>query len=247
MKIEATYAKGVLEAELVRLGSGVQDAASAAVLRQTEETKGVMRGQIAQRLSARAANALRSKRYVNAPNSGRGTAGEVAGFIFSAWWRKDRQTGEDIDMFAAYERGDVIFSAKGLLAVPLAAAYRVVGLAKGTRGGKRRPTPVDVEAALDTDLFVLKRPGRNPLLCARGVVQGAPGRGGARPIRAARYRTKRGTLATRKGATGALVPLFVLLKTTRLPKRLDFDGIEERSAGRMAEHLIVELGRRGLQ
>lgn len=247
VRVEVTAGAGQLQAELERLGSAVQDAANAAVVRQTAETKDLMRGQVAAKLSPRAANALRSKEYVNAPNSGLGVAGEVAGFIYSAWWRKDRKGGDNVDMFAAFERGDVVYAPGKQLAIPLPAAYQVVGLPRTGRG-RKRPTPQDVEAALDTDLFVLRRGGgRASLLCARGVVRGAPsGRKGARPIRAARYRNRKGGLTVRRGASAELIALFVLLRTARLPRRLNFAGIEGRSADRLAEKVLIEMGRRGL-
>lgn len=214
-------------------GLSLQDAGNAAVIRQTDETKGAMRVQVAQRLSSRAANAIRSKRYVNSSTAGQG---DVAGFIFSAWWRKGRRTGEEIDMFQAFEDGAVIAPARGqALAIPLPAAYDAVG-------GRKRPTPLAVEAALDTDLFVIKRPGRPALLAARDVSVRRTGRGRAKIV-ARRYRGKGGALKIRR-APPVVVPMFVLLRNTRLPKRLDFASIRQDGESGLAEKLLVELARR---
>lgn len=227
---------GNLKRELEKSGLVLQDAANAAVLRQTDETKGAMRVQIAQRLSARSANALRSRQFVNSSSVGQG---DVAGFIFSGWWRKSRRGGEEIDMFKAFEDGAVIAPARGqALAIPLPAAYDVVG----GRTGSKRPTPLSVETALDTDLFVIKRPGKAAILAARDVSVRRTGRGRTR-IGARRFRNKKGGLSVRRVAP-VVVPLFVLLRNTRLPKRLDFSQIQQDGERGLGEKLLVEIARR---
>lgn len=226
---------GNLKRELEKSGLALQDAANAAVLRQTDETKGAMRVQIAQRLSARSANALRSRQFVNSSSVGQG---DVAGFIFSGWWRKSRRGGEDIDMFKAFEDGAVIAPARGqALAIPLPAAYDVVG----GRSGSKRPTPLSVEAALDTDLFVIKRPGKAAILAAKAIRRTAK-RGASRFV-AKRYRNKKGALSVRRAAA-EIIPLFVLLRNTRLPKRLDFSQIQQDGERGLGEKLLVEIARR---
>lgn len=227
---------GSLKRELEQTGLSLQDASNAAVIRQTDETKGAMRVQIAQRLSTRAANALRSKRFVNSSAAGQG---DVAGYIYSGWWRKSRRGGEDIDMFKAFEDGAVIAPARGqALALPLPAAYDVVG----GRSGNKRPTPLSVEAALDTDLFVIKRPGRTAILAARDVGVRRTGRGRTRIV-GKRFRNKKGGLSIRRVAP-VIVPMFVLLRNARLPKRLDFSRIQAEGESGLAEKLLVEIARR---
>lgn len=217
-------------------GLTIQDAANAAVVRQTDETKGEMRVQIAQRLSPRAANALRSKRFTN-PTPG-GGEGDVVGFIHSAWFRRSRSTGEQIDMFRSFETGAVIRPTRGkFLAIPLPAAYTVAGI--GGRRGKR-PTPEAVETALDQDLFVIQRGGRPAILAAKNV---AFGRGRGAKIRAPRARNARGGFSQRRTAN-AIVPLFVLLKNSRLPKRLDFAQTRDGAQRGLADKFTVELARR---
>lgn len=240
MKISATIPRDVLAQHMAALGPQMQDAGNRAVERQTKETLFEMRGEVTRGLSARAANALRSRLYPN-PSQ------DVGGFVFSAWRRKPRSGGQDIDMFAAYERGDVIRPVRGkYLAIPLPAAYSVVGLPRGIRtsGGfrKKRPTPVEVEAALDTDLFVISKPGRQPVLAARGVSVAG---GKSSKIRAARFRNKRGGLSRRR-RTDAVIPMFVLLRNARLPKRLDFSRVEEAGATGLANKIEIELAARGV-
>jgi hypothetical protein len=227
---------GKLRDVLAQKGIALQDAGNAAVVRQTQETHGEMRVQIAQRLSPRAANALRSRRFVNPSTVG--GEGEVVGFINSAWFRKSRATGQNIDMFAAFERGDVIRPVRGkFLAVPLPAAYTVAGI--GGRNGAR-PTVEAVETALDQDLFPITRPGRPTLLFAKQV---SLGRGRGAKIRAPRGRNARGGFSRRR-TVNAIIPLFVLLKNTKLPKRLDFTATRAKHQTRLAEKFLVELARR---
>ena len=227
---------GSMKRELEQAGLSLQDAGNAAVIRQTDETKGAMRVQVAQRLSPRAANAIRSKRFANPSAAGQG---DVAGYIYSGWWRKNRRGGDDIDMFKAFEDGAVITPARGqALAIPLPAAYDVVG----GRTGSKRPTPLSVEAALDTDLFIIKRPGRPAILAARDVGVRQTARGRTRIV-SRRFRNKKGGLSARRVAP-VVVPMFLLLRNTRLPKRLDFGQIRQDGEQGLAEKLLVELARR---
>ena len=133
MKINLTVS-GRFRDILAAKGAALRDAANAAVVRQTNETKGAMRVQIAQRLTPQSANALRG--IFKANNDVPSVEPEVVGFVHSAWFRKSRRGGPNIDLFAAFERGDVIAPAtKNSLAVPLPAAYDVVGIPMGARGG----------------------------------------------------------------------------------------------------------------
>lgn len=230
---------GSLRRHLEAEGLVLEDAANAAVVRQTDETKGAMRVQIEARLSRRASFALRSKLYLD---QGKGGQGTVGGYIFSAWWRKDRRGGANIDLFWAYENGAVVSSAgHQALAIPLPAAYAVAGLAPDARGRVRAPKPVDVEAALNADLFVLQRPGQYALLCAKGISTASRGKRGK--LRAATYTNKRG-LAARRRVDDSVIPMFVLLKNTRLPRRLDFSSIVAAAEQGLEDKFLVELARR---
>lgn len=208
------------------------DAANRAVERQSGETQQAMRTEITQGLSARAANAYRRKKIVN-PNQ------QVVGFLYSAWRRKPRSGGQDIDMFAAFEQGAIIRPVRGkFLAMALPAAYAVAG----GRDGKKRPTIQSVETALDQDLFMVHRPGHVPILAAKNVSLG----GGRRQmIRTPRFRNRRGTLSRRR-TVNAIFPMFLLLRNVRLPRRLDFSRIEEDGAKGLDDKFIVEMAGRGV-
>lgn len=222
---------------LAQSGPQFRDAANAAVMRQGDETKGAMRAHIEQRLSRRAAGTITSETHV-----GRDSA--VAYYIHSRWWRRPARGGEAVDLLAAFERGDTIVPARGgALAMPLPAAYNVVGLSAGYRQARKAPTPQAVEIALGgQQLFMLRSKRGNVLLCAKDVAISTGRRGS---IRAGSYRNRKGKTVRRKGLT-EIVPMFVLLRNTRLPKRLDFSGIRAETASGLAEKLIVELGRRGV-
>jgi hypothetical protein len=211
----------------------ILDAGNRATERQTGETKQAMRTKITQGLSARAANALRQKKIINPAEQ------QFVGFLYSAWRRKPRAGGADIDMLSAFETGATIRPVRGrYLAMPLPAAYAVAG----SRDGKKRPTPQSVETALDQDLFVVQRPGHLPILAAKNVsISG--GRNVGRTIRAARFRNRTGTLSRRR-TVNAIFPMFLLLKNVRLPKRLDFSNIEAEGAKGLEDKFIVELAGR---
>ncbi|MFZ1425853.1 MAG: DUF6441 family protein [Geminicoccaceae bacterium] len=225
-------------------GADLQDAANAAVVRQTEETRDQMRLQIAQRLGNRTANTLTSRTYINTADGPKGPAGSVGGFIFSRWWRRPVRGGDQIDLLAAFERGDAITPRGGGLAIPTPQAYLVVGASRGGGVKRRPPTPAAVEAALGIKLFVLKRSGGQlALLCAKGV--STVNRGARGKIRAATYTNRKG-LSARRRQSEAVIPMFVLLKNSRLPRRLNFSSIETVAETALAEKLLIELAKRGM-
>jgi hypothetical protein len=242
----ALQVSGRLAESLRERGLAVQDAANAAVVRQTSETLGEMRVQVASRLSVRASNALRQRRFTNPSTVGQG---DVVGFINSAWFRQSRSGGGRIDLFRSFETGMTIYPTAGkrTLAIPLPQAYAVVGgQAKGAPGrGRKRPTVASVKQALgpEAKLFVLERPGRTPLLAASGVAvsQSTRGRG---KIKARGYTTRKGTRRYRKAYQGEPIPLFALLRNSRLPKKLDFERTRQREGVALGEKFIQELARR---
>ncbi|MFZ1427181.1 MAG: DUF6441 family protein [Geminicoccaceae bacterium] len=235
---------GNLRRQLQADGLAVEDAGNAAVVRQTDQTKGEMRVQIAGRLSARAANALRSTLYRNP--SVRGGQGNVASYIHSAWWRKDRKTGDNIDMFWAFEQGAVISGVKGRhLAIPLPAAYAVAGR------GRKRPTPEGIAAALSIKLFALTSKRGNRFLAitpeSGPVAIGRGRRGSLLPARYVKTKGDRSFPTTRRATVVRQpIPLFLLLKNVRLPKRLDFDAIVQTGEQGLDDKFQVELARRGI-
>lgn len=235
MKLEVTVDTTPLK-EIGELGTPLRDAADAAVERQTRETQGEMRVEIARRLGSRAANALRSRLYL-------GRQQEVVGFIHSKWWRK-RADGELIDMFAAFERGAEITGSRGQnIAIPLPAAFNILGLSATRGSGRSRQKAVTIQAVerkLGARLFVIKRHGRFDLACAR--VGWLSALGGI----ASRSRRKLARPATIGPASNRLLPLFVLTRSTRLPKRLDFSAVLSRADTKLTEKFIVELARRGV-
>lgn len=235
---------GRLRDILAAKGVAIQDAANAAVARQTDETKGAMRVEIARRLTPRAANALRSRKYVNPSQFG--GEGDVAGYIHSAWFRRGRASGQNIDLFKAFETGAVIRPVRGSnLAIPLPAAYGVAGL--GGRGS--RPTPIQVETRLGVKLFPFtSRRGHRFLAItpeSGAVTIRRTSRFGVRPVRFIKTAGGRSFPAARRGARVRVpIPMFLLLKNSRLPKRLDFSGIEAAKAKGLADKFTVELARR---
>lgn len=239
--------EGALPAIMANLGLNLKNAINAAIDRQTEETKGQLRVRIAGGLSARAANALRSKVRGNPDET-------LTGILHSAWWRAARgpnpnavvvrgARGPSIDMLSAFERGDVIRPQGGrsALALPLPAAYDTIS----RRAGRRRadPTPVDIEAAIDADLFVLKRPGRPALLCAKNLAVTSKPFGSIRP---ARYRARNSNEFRKRRTANAIIPFFVLLRSTKLRSRYRLQDVREAVPARLAEKVLLEGGKRGV-
>lgn len=243
MNLEVKITGADLHAAFGKIGADLQTAANAAVRAQTSETLGRMRVHISQRLSERSANTITSKVYENEAAGPKGDAGSVGGWIFSRWWRRPR-SGEQVDLLAAFERGDEVKPVRGRgLAIALPQAFAVAGASR--LGGRKRqnPTPASVEQALGVKLFLLRRPGKLALLCATGVSTDSRGKRGK--LRGASYVNKRG-LAARRRTSDRVIPMFVLLKNMRLPKRLDFAPIVEEGETRLAEKLLVELARRDM-
>jgi hypothetical protein len=233
-----------MKRHMQEVGTSLQDAGNAAVVRQTNETKGQMRVQLGQRLGrkGRAANAIRSRFYLNAS----GAQADTVGYIHSAWWRKSRRGGPDIDMFKAFETGAVIMPVKGKnLAIPLPAAYAVLG--RNAKPAK----PEQVEIALNVKLFVLRaKSGRRFLALTPDSGKVAIGRntrgiGKIKPVRFIKKTKERSFPTTRRGAkVQKPILMFLLLKNARLPKRLDFAPTKEAANQGLAEKMIVEVARR---
>ena len=238
MKLEVEVGHGLSEA-IGEVGSKLRDAADAAVVATTNRMKNDMRGVIAAGLGDRAANTLRDDFFF-------GPHQEVIGWLFSKWWRTGARDGQKIDMIAVFECGGIIASPfGGALALPLPAAYNVLGLAAGSWRGRQpgKLTPQAVEIKLGQRLGIVKTKRGNLLLVARNVVRSRSSRG---TVRAATYHDRRGRLRQRVGESAAVVPMFVLLRNMVLPRRVDFRAIRASAPQRLAENFLIEMAQRDL-
>lgn len=240
MKVDIQIEHSVSEA-IGEIGSRLRDAADAAVVSSTNHLKNDMREVIDRGLGSRASYALRSDFYF-------GKRMEVVGFVYSAWWRTAADGLDKIDMLAAFERGGLIGSPfGGALAVPLPAAYNALGLPayswRGRAPGNKQVTPQAIELALGQRLGIIKTRAGRLLLVARDVVRSFSSRA---TVRSATLIDRRGRQRRRRGTAAAMVPMFVLLRGTALPKRVDFRAIRATAPQRLAENFLVELAKRDL-
>lgn len=162
-------------------------------------------------LGERLGNSIRSEGY---PRDSRGAVSfGAAGLVFVRRPKGKRSGATEI--FDAFTRGVTITRAGGkYLAIPTAAVPK-------TRG--RQMTPAEVEQYYGRKL--LARPGDRPgqillfLNLTRAKSRRRPGDRVATPRRRAQGRTDREVL------------LFVLVRSVKLKKRLDFDTIAQKWAG----------------
>lgn len=241
MRLNVEVDSGFSEA-VGAVGSALRDAADAAVEAVTEQIKGGMRVVIEAALGSRAANALRSRYYF-------GEHQEVRGLVHSKWWRTPAAGGAKVDMLGVFERGGVVASPfGGALAIPLPPAYNVMGLAayswRGRQmGSAKAVTPQAVEIKLGQRLGIVKSKQGHILLVARDVVRSSSRRG---TVRSGTFVDKRGRERTRRGTKVGLVPMFVLVRSMLLPKRLDFSAIRAGAGEKLTEKFLVELAKRDL-
>jgi hypothetical protein len=143
---------------------------------------------------------------------------EAAGFVF---------TNADA-IIDAHERGALIRPRSGFwLAIPTEAA--------GRGAGRRRLTPGEWERRNGMTLRLVRRRGNTALLVADN----------ARLTKAGVARQKRGRRRRDGMLTGAqTVPIFVLVRQVRLPRRLDFDGEIARWSGRIPRMIVDAWGDR---
>ncbi len=144
------------------------------------------------------------------------------------------KSGESLDAAASviskaphiidgYEKGAIIKSSSGrFLAVPLPQAQKLIGAGKS----KYRITPRLLEEWMGIELVMIKRPGKHPLLVARGVrLSGGNNlnrsKGGG-TIQKLKTRSATKTMGERTMLAGrADVPMFVLIPQVSIKKRLD--------------------------
>lgn len=227
MRINLQADRGKLEAYLTQQAEATADAADAAVRFTTEETKKLGRVQVGAALSPRAANTLTSRFYLGSREGGRQG---VAGYVHGRWFRRSA-AGRRTDILAEYETGATITPKRGTaLAIPLRGAGRF-GLSALDR--RTRVTPASFERQTGLELRLVQRPGKNPILVTDGT-------------RAPRILNSRGDFVKRKKGSryAAWVPVFVLVRQSRLPKRLDFTQLRRKAGDDLARRVLIEMGKR---
>lgn len=134
-------------------------------------------------------------------------------------------------IIAAYDQGGIIQAKRGrYLAVPLPQAQRLIGIEKT----KYRITPRLLEEWLGIKLIMIERPGRHPLLVARGVRLSGGGRigdrrGGGGKIKKLSTLKATKNMGERSSLRGMVdVPMFVLIRQVSLRKRLDVEALARR-------------------
>lgn len=231
MRVELVGKPEEISAFFAQKATQLEDAVNAAVYGSTEDIKKLGRVQVSAALSPRAANTYNARLYTDDRSNGR--LGLV-GYVYGRWWRKSA-AGKPTDILAEYETGATIRPVRSeWLAIPIPATAGKFGL--GLNSGRRvRLTPLSFERRTGLELRAIKRPGKNPLLVTDGTraPQNILGKG-----RRFRKRVK-GSKYT------AWTPVFVLVKSSRLPKRLDFTDLAARAGpAKLSERLLHELGKR---
>ena len=226
MQLDVQLSQPRLDVQMVRDALALQAGTAAAIRRQTTETKGLMRADVASSLGGRAAMTVYSQVGPD-KRIGVGEDGSVIGVVSSRWWAK--RGGRWVNVLDGFETGMTIRPTKGrYLAIPLPAA------GKARDGG--RITPEEWEERHNQDLILVQRPGRPALLVARASRIGSSGLA----VTSVR-RTKKG----RSVANRVMVPLFVLVGSTRLPKRLNARRIRETTDQGLILKIVEEARRRG--
>jgi hypothetical protein len=179
----------------------IAEAATAAMRETTPGAKQELRDQVVGAgLGTRLANTWRGDTY---PQSARSM--HPAGVIRS-------KAPLIVDSFL---RGAQIVPVNGskYLAIPT----KNVPFSRGSRGARRRMSPVEVEAVFNQDLILKKGRGGH-MLAFVDAVKGKNGRGFRRATG--------GRLA--QGRSSQLVLMFTLVPSVRMPKLLDLDGPAQR-------------------
>lgn len=197
----------------------IQTAAALSADSATNAVKGEVRARVTAGLgSARAGNAVRARRYID-PNS-------LAGVVLSNW--RYKINGKDVDVLGAYATGATISKPGGALALPLPAAGRKIG------GG--RMTPEKFMERTGLSLRLVKRPGRPSLLVTEGGrlnSQGLARFKGGKKKRGQQGPVKRPDLN---------IPVFQLVQSVRLRKRIELGGINEFAAQQLQDRFMAALG-----
>lgn len=223
--VKVTGGRGGLDLGFAQDAKSLRDAINEAVVRQTDETKNRVRAHVLGAMGTRAAFTIRSK--VGLDRRAGADEGSVVGVVSSNW--KRRTSRGRVYVLDVFENGAIILPrGEKYLAIPLPAA------GKDRKG--RKLTPVEWEAENNQDLqFVPRKGGRAPLLVAQASRLRRNGRAG--------FTRRRGTAAPRYRTT---IPIFVLVRSTRIQKRLNVGPIKADADERFAEKVIISMAKRGI-
>lgn len=144
-------------------------------------------------------------------------------------------------IIAAYDKGGVIRAKnRRFMAVPLPQAQKMI---RAGRSGYRI-TPQLLEEWMGIKLVMVERPGKNPLLVARGVRISGGRRGGGN-IRKLAVRGETKNMGPRTSLNGmADVPMFVLVPQISLRKRLDVEGATQKWGSQIPRMIDRRVGKR---
>lgn len=216
--------RGGLDLGFAQDAESLRDAINEAVVRQTDETKSRVRAHVLGAMGTRAAFTIRSEAGLD--RRAGADLGSVVGVVYSKWRRKTPQGR--IYVLDVFESGAII-RPRGdrYLAIPLPAAGK-------TRKG-RKMTPVEWEAENNQELqFVPRKGGRAPLLVAQASRLRRTGLAG--------FTRRRGAKASYR----TTIPIFVLVRSTRIQKRLNLGPIKADADERFAEKVIISMAKRGI-
>lgn len=177
----------------------------------TDKLKWNWRGQITSAgLGTRLGNAVRGKVYPTGIASF-----HPAGLVWS----------NAQDIMESFETGPTIVAKGGrYLAIPLPAAGKMSGGGGAGKGGRRGITPAGWEQKTGLKLRFVSRPGRPALL----VTEGRQSKAGRAVV--SRSKTGRG-LAT--------IPIFVLVASVKMPKKLSLMKSGEEAMNGLAEVIVA--------
>jgi hypothetical protein len=214
MRVEAVLGgdlRRILDAEL----RATERAVTRGMSRTAGDLKQMLRDQITGAgMGRRLANTVRSETY---PKNG------VSLSPAALVWTKAPQ------IVRAFDEGTVIRSRDGFwLAIPTDAVPR--------RLGGKRPTPALVEQIMGLRLRFVYRRGRSGLLVADGARLGRTGQARALAVRRSRNGGEHIRLNGR-----ATVPMFVLVPSVRMPKRLNWAAAARRAEARLAPNILAAI------
>lgn len=231
LKLKFTADVSALDRYLTQQATAFDEAADAAVIETTEALKEAGRQQIAGRLSSRAGN-LFAARYYLKQRGADGNLGTV-GYTHSRWWRRSA-SGQRVDILAEYETGATIRPVRGRrIAIPLPAAGQF-GL--GISGRRSRISPEAFERRTGLKLQPVQAKDGRIFLVVDGRLNSAG--------QAAAFKGGRLTKTGRLKSGAASIPVFVLVPSATLPKRLDLAAIVDREQNNLGSRVLAEISRR---
>lgn len=222
--VKVSGGRGGLDLGFATDAKSLRDAINEAVVRQTDETKNRLRSHVLGAMGPRAAFTIRSD--VGLDRRPGADVGSVVGVVWSKWRRKTPHGR--VYVLDVFENGAIITPrGERYLAIPLPAA------GKDRKG--RKLTPVQWEAENNQELqFVPRKGGRAPLLVAQASRLRRSGLAG--------FTRRRNAKTTYK----TTIPIFVLVRSTRIRKRLNVEPIKADADARFAEKVIIGMAKRGI-